>query len=242
MKIPHNDSSIQTPLGALSKPDNAKNSQAQLSSTQQSLTVDQYHQTPINAPVNDTYNKTLTISASQQQLTQPLQTLIDESMHRLALATGNLYLPGGSVPKAVERMFNQFSAIMTQIGKEQPDLLHRGWGIAIDSDGNLAVTGKISEQQKSYLSERLNSNEEFVEGARQFQENYLKHSQVEYKGWGTYNVNDSNFADVFDLRELVEQSAGDAGFKKTWGKTFSWLELTDNITSQLRRKAEKYDA
>ena len=44
---------------------------------------------------------------------------------------------------------------------------------------------------------------------------------------------------IFDLKEILDNSQGGESFKQAWNKDFSWLELNDNISSQLRRNAER---
>ncbi|MCK7458833.1 hypothetical protein [Idiomarina aminovorans] len=185
------------------------------------------------------YSRPMNIVSDSHKLTKSVEDTLNGYMKELSLATAHLYLPGGNVPKSVEKMFNQYSTIASELVGEQPSLLDKNWGISINQSGELEVSGTLTGDEKTFLEAKLNGNEEFVAAANDFKSNYLKYIDAEYKGWARYDVNADNFSEVFDLKEMVENSQGDEVFQKTWGKDFSWLELNDNISSQLRRHAPK---
>ncbi|MDN3378043.1 MULTISPECIES: hypothetical protein [unclassified Pseudoalteromonas] len=62
---------------------------------------------------------------------------------------------------------------------------------------------------------------------------------MEPRGWGNYRVNESNFAEVFDFREMLETLRSNEDFKGTWDYETNWLKLNDNVSAQLRNNASK---
>ncbi|ATG77057.1 hypothetical protein [Pseudoalteromonas sp. 1_2015MBL_MicDiv] len=75
--------------------------------------------------------------------------------------------------------------------------------------------------------------------ANEFKSSFLEHIDLGVRGWSSYDVNEGNFSKTFDLKEILDNSQGGESFKQAWNKDFSWLELNDNISSQLRRNAIK---
>lgn len=112
-------------------------------------------------------------------------------------------------------------------------------GYINQSIGELEVTGSISDKEKSLISEKLNGNGDFVAAANEFKSSFLGHIDLGVRGWSSYDVNEDNFSKIFDLKEILDNSQGGESFKQAWNKDFSWLELNDNISFQLRRKAIK---
>ncbi|MCF7517706.1 hypothetical protein [Pseudoalteromonas sp. L21] len=176
-----------------------------------------------------TYTKPLTMSASKIDLSKT----IDEAMREKAIALGELYLPGGSVPQAVEKMLSPYDRLMSDISQQQPALADKDWGIAINQSGKLEATGALTDNEKEFLETKLNNTEALASAINEFKSSYLKNIVFENKGWGRFNVTEENFADVFDFKEMLEASRSDEGFNKTWGYKTSWLKLYDNVSAQL---------
>ncbi|WP_462168351.1 hypothetical protein [Pseudoalteromonas lipolytica] len=212
-----------------------KGGEALLNTELKKLADDIYHQSE-PPELEQTYSKPQTMTASKIDMTKT----VDDFMYELAVATGELYMPGGSVPKAVEKMLSPYDALLSDINNQAPSLAYKNWGISINQSGTLEATGSITDLEKEYLEEKLNGSEELVSAIKDFKSNYLKYIGPESRGYGRYDVTNDNFADVFDFREMLESSRSNDDFKRTWEYETNWLKLTDNILSQLKRSAARY--
>ncbi|MFK3862464.1 hypothetical protein [Pseudoalteromonas rhizosphaerae] len=207
------------------------NSKEQLNSEMERLAKDIYHKGQFKEP-DATYYKPINKDAN-------ILRSIEEVMYDIGVATVHLYMPGGDVPKAVEKMLSPYDSVMAELRSEQPSLANKSWGIAINESGELTVTGSLNDDEKAIIAEKLNSNDELVTAVNDFKSNYLKYIKMEPRGWGNYDVNESNFADVFDFREMLESSRSSEEFKATWDYETNWLKLNDNVSAQLRSNASK---
>lgn len=212
-----------------------KDGEALLNTELKKLADDIYHKSE-PPELEQIYSKPLTMTASKIDMTKT----VDGFMYELAVATGELYMPGGSVPKAVEKMLSPYDALLSDINNQAPSLTYKNWGISINQSGTLEATGSITDLEKEYLEEKLNGSEELVSAIKDFKSNYLKYIGPESRGYGRYDVTNDNFADVFDFREMLESSRSNDDFKRTWEYETNWLKLTDNILSQLKRSAARY--
>ena len=221
------------------KVDRTATGEAQLKSEMERLAKDKYHKEQLKEP-EATYDKPMNIITNNVISTREAE---EKALNNIRLATVNLYMPGGEVANAVEKMFAQYDDIMAEIVSEQPSLANKDWGLSIkqsnSQSGELEVTGSISDKEKSLISEKLNDNGDFVAAANEFKSSFLEHIDLGVRGWSSYDVNEDNFSKIFDLKEILDNSQGGESFKQAWNKDFSWLELNDNISSQLRRNAER---
>ncbi|WP_233078431.1 hypothetical protein [Rheinheimera soli] len=213
----------------------AVHSEEQLNSELARLAEDTYHKSQHQAP-DPTYNKSMTI-VSNHVLTTP--EIEEKALLRNSTAMFNLYMPGGEVSQSVEKMFSQYDEIMAEIKSKQPELVSQDWGISMNQSGELEITGPLSNDEKAFILEQFNANENFISAAKDFRSSFLAHLDFGTMGWSDYDVSESNFSKVFDLKEILDNSQGEEDFKKAWNKDFSWLELNDNISAQLKRNAEK---
>ncbi|MDP2713322.1 hypothetical protein [Rheinheimera sp.] len=211
------------------------NSKEQLNRELGRLAADIYHQGEHQQP-EPVYNKAMTITMAGALLTKEAE---EQAITDISRASANLYMPSGEVSKSVEKMFSQYGKIMAWIASELPSLANKNWGLSINQSGEPEVTGSLSDAEKALIAEKFNSNEDFVAAAKDFKSGYLKYTELSVRGWSNYDVNEENFSKVFDLKEILDNVQGNEAFKKAWGKDFSWLELNDNISAQLRRNAEK---
>ncbi|CAM4124957.1 hypothetical protein [Pseudoalteromonas ostreae] len=207
------------------------NSKEQLKSEMERLAKDIYHKEQFKEP-DATYYKPVN---KDTNILRP----IEEVMYDIGVATAHLYMPSGDVPNAVEKMLSPYDSVMAELRSEQPSLANKSWGIAINESGELTVTGSLNDDEKAIIAGKLNSNEELVTAVNDFKSNYLKYIKMEPRGWGNYDVNESNFADVFDFREMLESSRSSEEFKATWDYETNWLKLNDNVSAQLRSNASK---
>lgn len=212
-----------------------KDGEALLNTELKKLADDIYHKSE-PPELEQTYSKPLTMTVSKIDMTKT----VDDFMYELGIATGELYMPGGSVPKAVEKMLSPYDALLSDIKNQVPSLTYKNWGISINQSGALEATGAITDFEKEFLEEKLNDSEELVSTIADFKSSFLKYIVPENRGYGRYDVTADNFSDVFDFREMLESSRSNNEFKKTWEYETNWLKLNDNILSQLKRNAPSY--
>ena len=212
-----------------------KDGEALLNTELKKLADDIYHKSE-PPELEQTYSKPLTMTVSKIDMTKT----VDDFMYELGIATGELYMPGGSVPKSVEKMLSPYDALLSDIKNQVPSLTYKNWGISINQSGALEATGTITDFEKEFLGEKLNDSEELVSTITDFKSNFLKYIVPENRGYGRYDVTADNFSDVFDFREMLESSRSNNEFKKTWEYETNWLKLNDNILSQLKRNAPSY--
>ncbi|NMM41960.1 hypothetical protein [Pseudoalteromonas arctica] len=234
MKVNSNDTNLTPQLVSNSsavKINKSPNSKEQLNNEMERLAKDIYHKDMPKEP-EATYYKPINKDAN---VLRP----IEDVMYDIGVATAHLYMPGGDVPKTVEKMLSPYDKVMAELRSEQPSLANKSWGISINESGELTVTGSLNDDEKSIIAEKLNSNEELVTAVNDFKSNYLKYIKMEPRGWGKYDVNENNFAEVFDFREMLETSRSNEDFKGTWDYETNWLKLNDNVSAQLRSNASK---
>ena len=212
-----------------------KDGETLLNTELKKLADDIYHKSG-PPELDQTYSKPLTMTVSKIDMTKT----VDDFMYELGIATGELYMPGGSVPKAVEKMLSPYDALLSDIKNQAPSLAYKNWGISINQSGALEATGIITDFEKEFLEEKLNDSEELVSTIADFKSNFLKYIVPENRGYGRYDVTADNFSDVFDFKEMLESSRSNNDFKKTWEYETNWLKLNDNILSQLKRNAPKF--
>lgn len=211
------------------------NSKEQLDTAPWKLADDIYHKHELQEPA-PTYSKSITITSTNIFSTPEIE---QKALNNIRAATVNLYMPGGEVPKSIENMFSRYDAIMADIAAEQPTLANGDWGIAINESGELEITGTLSDDEKSFIAEKFDTDIAFASAAKDFKSGFLKYLAMDAGGWSKYEVNESNFLTIIDLKELLDNSQGAEDFKQAWGKDFSWLESNKNISSQLERNAVK---
>ena len=237
MKVNSNDTNLASQFisnGSEVKVNKPVNGKEQINSEMERLAKDIYHKDQPNEP-NPIYSKPINITTNNVVSTSEDR---EKAINNIGKALVNLYMPGGEVSQSVEKMFGQQDNIMAEIVAEQPSLLDKDWGISVSKSGDLEATGSLNDNEKTLISEKLNDNEDFVAAAKEFKSSFLEHLGYGGGGWANYDVNEDNFSKVFDLKEILDNSQGDESFKQAWNKDFSWLELNDNISSQLRRNAE----
>lgn len=213
----------------------AAHSEEPLNSELARLAEDTYHKNHYQEP-DPTYNKSMTIVSNHVFTTAEIE---EKALLRNSTAMFNLYMPSGEVSQSVEKMFSQYDNIMAEIKSKQPELVGKDWGISLNQSGELEITGKLSSDEKALILEKFNANEDFVSAAKDFRSGFLAHLDFGTMGWSDYDINENNFSKVFDLKEILDNSKGGEDFKKFWNKDFSWLELNDNISAQVKRNAEK---
>ncbi|NOU53148.1 hypothetical protein HG263_21850 [Pseudoalteromonas sp. JBTF-M23] len=236
MKIGTQGGSLIQPAVSLASKEqpSSQSSKAELSN-KQGLLADVYHKNSVKDPT-PTYDRPLSISSNDEVVTKT----VDEALDDIALATAHLYTPGGELSQSVERMTIQYESIMSELNERKPQLANKNWGISITESGELQATGSLTEDERTLVEQTLNSNDEFVAAANDFKSSYLKYIDMEVRGWARYDVNEENFSQVFDLKDMLDNSKANDEFKSAWGYESNWMKLHDNISAQLSSKASQY--
>ena len=236
MKIGTQGSSLILPAASLANKEQAppQSSKAELSNAQ-GMPADVYHKNSVKDP-KPTYDRPVSISSSDEVV----KKTVDEALDDIALATVHLYTPGGDLSQSVERMTKQYESVISELNEQQPQLTNKDWGISITESGELQVTGSLTEDERTLVEQTLSGNDEFVAAANEFKSSYLKYTDMEVRGWAKYDVNEENFSQVLDLKDMLESSKADDEFKSAWGYESNWMQLHDNISAQLNSKASKY--
>ncbi|MCF6438424.1 hypothetical protein L1077_03135 [Pseudoalteromonas luteoviolacea] len=236
MKIDTQGDSLIQPVASLANKEQAstQSNKAELSN-KLGMLADVYYKNSVKAPT-PTYDRPLSMSSNDEVVTKTA----DEALDGIALATVHLYTPSGDLSQSVEQMTKQYKSIMSELNEQQPQLANKDWGISIAESGELQVTGSLTEDERTLVEQTLNNNDEFVAAANEFKSSYLKNIDMEVRGWARYDVNEENFSQIFDLKDMLDSSKADGEFKSAWGYESNWMKLHDNISSQLSSKASKY--
>ncbi|MCP1338096.1 hypothetical protein NJR55_00690 [Idiomarina sp. M1R2S28] len=245
MKVSGQEAGVlpQVVSNSTAKASPSENGKESLQNATHQLARDVYHKEN-SREISPVYSKPINISGDMGTITNTKTW--EEHSYESGLAWANLYFPGGDVHKAAESMFSPYEQFMAELNQERPDLADSYWGISINKSGELKVSGSLSDADKEFLETRLNENEELVSSAQDFKDNFLKYISMESLGWGKYDANESNFDDIFDLKQMLENSRADEDYKRIWGKSLenpelSYLELNDSISRQLRSNARKFE-
>ncbi|WP_125779513.1 hypothetical protein [Pseudoalteromonas rubra] len=168
----------------------------------------------------------------------------EETIKRTLDAESQLYL-GGDMFHAADKMAEHYDEFMGMLEQTDPQLVKKNWGFSVDDQGLLTVSGNLTQDEIATLEEKLNSNESLVNYANEVKEAFLKYTDMERgpglptsKGWGKYDVNNQNFADIINMRSLMEERGGSRGQMPNFGEKLSLLDFVDNVAEQLKSKAE----
>lgn len=168
----------------------------------------------------------------------------EETIKRTLDAESQLYL-GGDMFHAADKMAEHYDEVMGMLEQTGPQLVKKNWGFSADEQGLLKVSGNLSEDEIATLEEKLNSNDALVKYANEVKDAFLKYTKMERgpgipssEGWGKYDVSNENFADIIDMKSLMEERGGKRGLMPNFGEKLSLLDFVDNMGEQLKSKAE----
>jgi hypothetical protein len=202
--------------------------------TQTSLTSDVYHQTA-NLEQDPVYNRPVVLGTIQKNET------FQEMADRTAKATG--LLQAVVLPKTAEKMFSAYEQVEKEITQIAPELADKAWGFSVAEDGRLTVSGDLTDEQKQLLETKLNENAELVNLAQSFKDTYLQGTSLlrdangHSQGWGKYDVNQQNFAEIIDFKALFDASKHENGVPAVGGGKINQFTFSDTIYQQIKRGA-----
>ncbi|MCF2906963.1 hypothetical protein L1285_01220 [Pseudoalteromonas sp. DL2-H2.2] len=158
------------------------------------------------------------------------------------ISTSKLYLH--ETPAAANRIAEEYEKVSADLYAQNPRLRHKSWGFSVDDTGKLVATGHLSQADKQLVEEALNSNDELVSAAKDFKANFLEGLEIERGSsgtsqyWGKYDVNEGNFAEIIDFKEMIEQGSNNEIEREKRGYLLNKWEWTINIADQLQARAE----
>ncbi|TQF67596.1 hypothetical protein [Pseudoalteromonas luteoviolacea] len=240
MKVNANPSALGTAPADNTQVKLAKSgSETALSNTLSTLEPDVYHGSSGNEEPA-TYERPFNIGESVKQI-----ETVEETMDRIFEASSELYLEG-AMYNAAESMTAEYDNFMSDLSKSNPDLAAKDWGFSVDANGEIAVSGQLSDEEAELLTAKLNSNEDLVRYANEIKDNFLKFTALERgpegqgtsKYWGKYDVTNENFGDIINMRELVEQGRYRDSGNVITGNQLNSYNFVENMGEQLKSNAQ----
>ncbi|GHF94565.1 hypothetical protein [Thalassotalea marina] len=150
----------------------------------------------------------------------------------------------GELPSLFRQMQSHYQDFNTQLNNTDPQLTNKNWGFSIDEKGSFVVNGDITEDEKSYLEHKLNSNLELLGLAQQIPDvlikglSYDRGTDGKAEAWGKYDVNIDNFQDIIDIKEVLDVTYTERNDSGIFAEYFDMFKFPENIASQLRRNAQ----
>ncbi|MCE2596814.1 hypothetical protein K6Y31_18730 [Motilimonas cestriensis] len=215
-----------------------ENSTSLSQDTLHTLTTDTYYKGKEQEP-DPVYSRPMVITESKYTVAE-----MEERQRMRDIALGQLYL-GGDMFHAADQMTNHYDEFMSKIEAENPKLADKNWGFSVNAEGAIEVTGKLADTEKRYLENILNEDTSFVWLAQGIKEDFLKYTEMERGGpdgtsqyWGKYDVNEDNFGDIIDMRELIEVSRETNEATTLFGRNLNVFRFVGNFGSQLGINAD----
>jgi hypothetical protein len=144
----------------------------------------------------------------------------------------------GELPSQIGKIRDEFQLFMNDLETDSPTLAQKDWGFSVDENDKLVVSGDITEDERIYLEEKLNENEDLVRLAKEVPDILIKGMEYDRgndgKGqyWGKYDVTQENFKDIIDIKELM-----DASYHPVTNSYYAF-DYQDNLGAQLAWRAE----
>lgn len=162
-------------------------------------------------------------------------------IERVANSTSKLYLH--DTPAAADRVAEEYEKVSAGLYEQHPQLKNKSWGFSVDDTGKLVATGHLSQADKKLVEGVLNSNDKLVSAAQDFKANFLEGLEIERGSsgtsqyWGKYDVNEDNFAELIDFKEMITQSSNNEIQREKTGYLLNKWDWTFNISDQLSARA-----
>lgn len=194
----------------------------------QKFANDIYHKDEHIPKNQNTYDRSLSITALKSE-----SELLDKMTNTISF---------GELPKKLSQLRPRYENFLNKLEISSPSLVQKDWGFSIDSDDKLVVSGDITEDEKSYLEDKLNADRDIVKLAKELPDILIKGQEYDrgYDGkgkyWGKYHVTQENFKDNIDIKALLDSSYGPNA--KAFDNGFDIFSYQDNLRSQLASKAE----
>ncbi|KGJ88416.1 hypothetical protein [Colwellia psychrerythraea] len=192
---------------------------------------------------NDIYHKDEHIPLSQNTYDRPLSITAHKSESEL-LVKMEQTIDFGELTNQFRKIQPKYQDFMKDLQNTAPSLAQKDWGFSIDSNDKLVVSGDITEDEKKYLEDKLNANEDIVNLAKELPDILIKGQEYDrgYDGkgkyWGKYDVTQENFKDIINIKEMLDYSFTTEDHGGLTKNNFDTWKYQDNLRSQLASKAE----
>ncbi|OUS74521.1 hypothetical protein B5G52_00480 [Pseudoalteromonas sp. A601] len=190
---------------------------------------------------NDIYHKDEHIPKNQSTYERPLGITAHKSESELLDKMTNT-ISFGELPKKLSQLRPKYESFLKELEILSPSLAQKDWGFSINSDDKLVVSGDITDEEKSYLEDKLNADKDVVSLVKELPDILIKGQEYDrgYDGkgkyWGKYDVTQENFKDNIDIKALLDSSYGPNA--KAFDNGFDIFSYQENLRSQLASKAE----
>ena len=138
---------------------------------------------------NKTISDEINIAAKQQHAQSNMHDepalANNPNLHKIEVTSVSVYEPDrfakvsktlyfGELPSLFRDMQSHYQDFMSELEKSDPQLAQQEWGFSVEQSGQLVVNGSISDEDKTYLVEKLNENIELVQLAKQVPDVLMK--------------------------------------------------------------------
>lgn len=197
----------------------------------QTLAKDVYHKGEHIPQDKSTYDNPLSISTRKSTVSAAEVTV---------KAYETLYF--GELPDKLGQVRSELDGILQQLEQDNPELAQKDWGFSVSPDNKLVVTGNVTQSEQKYLETTLNSNKQLVKLSSEIPEILSRglENDRSYNGkskyLGKYDVNQQNFQNIVDVKQLVDSTRGaNAEFFDNGVDAFAYQR---ELTAQLAANAE----
>ncbi|CAM4305506.1 hypothetical protein [Pseudoalteromonas byunsanensis] len=206
-------------------------------------------------PISDELNIAAKQQHAQSDMNDDPALVNNQNLHDIEVTSVSVYEPErfakvsqtlyfGELPSLFRGMQSHYQDFMSELEKSDPELAKLEWSFSIDEGGQLVVNGPISNENKAYLEEKLNENNELVQLAKQVPDVMMKGlaydrgADGKANAWGKYDVNTENLKNILDFREVLDSTYTERDDISYFKDNFNTFEFAENVASQLKRKAE----
>jgi len=130
---------------------------------------------------------------------------------------------------SVRRQYGEFYERLKDL---RPDIASTGFGFTLDENAKIKIldsTEKLSEADKSWLTEEINTFKDIRQHVRKHSEMLIQLVETDiHKFGGKYNLNAQNFQKTINYGEILNEK---------WGGR--WVSIDDFITKQVIDNAKK---
>ena len=130
---------------------------------------------------------------------------------------------------SVRRQYGEFYERLKDL---RPDIASTGFGFTLDENAKIKIlesTGKLSDADKSWLTEEINAFKDIRQHVRKHSETLIQLVETDIQKFGgKYNLNAQNFQKTINYGDILNEK---------WGGR--WASIDDYMTKQVIENAEK---
>lgn len=130
---------------------------------------------------------------------------------------------------SVRRQYGEFYERLKDL---RPDIASTGFGFTLDENAKIKIldsTQKLSDADKSWLTEEINTFKDIRQHVRKHSETLIRLVETDIQKFGgKYNLNAQNFQKTINYGDILDEK---------WGGR--WASIDDYMTKQVIENAEK---